>query len=48
MAKKRGRKRKNDLYFGPEQETAVLLFLDAENEKERNVQPDAELNKWLT
>lgn len=43
MAKKRGRKRKNDLYFGPEQEEAVLKYLDTENEKERN----AIYNEWL-
>tara|TARA_R110000851_G_scaffold67262_11_gene152017 strand:+ start:4014 stop:4757 length:744 start_codon:yes stop_codon:yes gene_type:complete len=43
MAKKRGRKRKNALYFGPEQEEAVLLFLDTEDEQERN----AIYNKWL-
>ena len=43
MAKKRGRKRKNDLYFGPEQETAVLLFLDAEDEKKKN----EIYNEWL-
>ena len=41
--KKRGRKRKNDLYFGPEQEAAVLVFLDTEDEKERN----AVYNEWL-
>ena len=43
MAAKRGRKRKNALYFGPEQEAAVLLFLDAEDEQERN----AIYNEWL-
>ena len=43
MAKKRGRKRKNDLYFGPEQEKAVLKYLDTEDEKERN----AIYNEWL-
>lgn len=43
MAKKRGRKRKNDLYFGPEQEKAVLRYLDTENETERN----AIYNEWL-
>jgi len=43
MAKKRGRKRKNDLYFGPEQEEAVLLYLDCEDEDARNVI----YNKWL-
>lgn len=36
MAKKRGRKRKNDLYFGPEQEEAVVNFLESENIQERN------------
>lgn len=43
MAAKRGRKRKNALYFGPEQEAAVLLFLDAKDEQERN----AIYNEWL-
>jgi hypothetical protein len=43
MAKKRGRKRVNDLYFGPEQEKAVLKFLETENEQERN----AIYNEWL-
>ena len=43
MANKRGRKRKNALYFGPEQEAAVLLFLDAEDEQKRN----AIYNEWL-
>lgn len=43
MAKKRGRKRKNDLYFGPEQEKAVLSYLDAEDDIERN----AIYNEWL-
>ena len=43
MANKRGRKRKNALYFGPEQEKAVLKYLDTENEKERN----AVYNEWL-
>ena len=43
MPKKRGRKRKNDLYFGPEQEAAVLKYLNTENEKERN----AVYNEWL-
>ena len=36
MANKRGRKRKNDLYFGPDQEQAVLKYLDSEDELERN------------
>ena len=43
MAAKRGRKRKNALYFGPEQEAAVLLYLDAETEQERNTI----YNEWL-
>ena len=43
MAKKRGRKRKNDLYFGPEQEEAVLLYLGTDDELEKN----AIYNKWL-
>lgn len=43
MTKKRGRKRKNDLYFGPEQEEAVLKYLDTEDIKERN----AIYNEWL-
>lgn len=40
---KRGRKRKNNLYFGPEQEEAVLKFLQCKDEKERN----AIYNQWL-
>jgi hypothetical protein len=36
MTKKRGRKRKNGLYFGPEQEAAVVKFLNEESEIERN------------
>ncbi len=43
MAKKRGRKRKNDLYFGPDQEEAVLNFLNSEDDIERN----AIYNEWL-
>ena len=34
--KKRGRKRKNDLYFGPEQEEAVVRFLNSDDVIERN------------
>jgi hypothetical protein len=34
--KKRGRKRKNDLYFGPEQEEAVVAYLASDDEYERN------------
>ena len=36
MAKQRGRKRKNDLYFGPEQEEAVVAFLASDDVIERN------------
>ena len=43
MAKKRGRKRKNDLYIGPEQEDADLRYLKSEDTKERN----AIYNEWL-
>ena len=43
MANKRGRKRKNALYFGPEQEEAVLNYLNTEDELERN----AIYNEWL-
>ena len=34
--KKRGRKRKKDLYFGPEQEGAVVRFLESDDIIERN------------
>jgi len=34
--KKRGRKRTNDLYFGPEQEDAVVRFLESDDTIERN------------
>ena len=34
--KKRGRKRTNTLYFGPEQEEAVVKFLTSESYSERN------------
>lgn len=43
MAKKRGRKRTSNLYFGPEQEKAVLNYLDSEDDLERN----AIYNEWL-
>jgi DNA-directed RNA polymerase specialized sigma subunit len=36
MAEKRGRKRKNDLYFGPDEEKAVRKFLKSEDDRERN------------
>jgi hypothetical protein len=35
--KKRGRKRTTNLYFGPEQETAVVDFLTSESYSERNI-----------
>ena len=35
-SKKRGRKRKKDLYFGPEQEAAVVKFLESDDQIERN------------
>lgn len=34
--KKRGRKRTNDLYFGPDQEDAVIRFLESDDTIERN------------
>lgn len=34
--KKRGRKRINDLYFGPDQEKAVIIFLSSEDVDDRN------------
>ena len=34
--KKRGRKRTSNLYFGPEQEEAVVKFLTSESYSERN------------
>jgi hypothetical protein len=37
MAATRGRKRTNDMYFGPEEEEAVVRFLESENETERNI-----------
>lgn len=43
MAKQRGRKRTNDLYFGPEEEKAVVRFLESECTEERN----SIYNKWL-
>ena len=41
--KKRGRKRTNDLYFGPDQEDAVVRFLESDDIIERN----AIYNKFL-
>jgi hypothetical protein len=43
MAKQRGRKRSVDLYFGPEEEAAVVKFLECNDNIERN----AIYNKWL-
>jgi len=43
MVGKRGRKRKNDMYFGPEEEEAVVKFLESESEIERNLI----FNEWL-
>lgn len=43
MVTKRGRKRKNDMYFGPEEEEAVINFLESEDETERNLI----FNEWL-
>jgi hypothetical protein len=43
MIAKRGRKRTNDMYFGPEEEEAVVKFLESENETERNLI----FNEWL-
>ena len=36
MMKKRGRKRVNDLYFEPEEELAVIKFLESDDNIERN------------
>lgn len=33
---KRGRKRKTEIYFGPEEEEAVIRFLESTDERERN------------
>jgi hypothetical protein len=43
MARQRGRKRTNDLYFGPDEESAVVRFLECNDDIERN----AIYNKWL-
>lgn len=37
VKKKRGRKRKNGLYFGPEQEEAVVKFLNEEDPAKRDI-----------
>jgi hypothetical protein len=36
MAKKRGRKRITEMYFGPNEEQAVINFLESTDQKERN------------
>lgn len=43
MVNKRGRKRKNEMYFGPEEEKAVNDFLSSTDDKERNII----YNQWL-
>jgi hypothetical protein len=43
MANQRGRKRKNDLYFGPQEEEAVVKFLECTDDYDRNLI----YNKWL-
>ena len=43
MIKTRGRKRKNELYFGPNEEEAVINFLNSTDEIERNLI----FNEWL-
>lgn len=43
MISRRGRKRKNELYFGPNEEEAVINFLNSTDEIERNLI----FNEWL-
>jgi hypothetical protein len=43
METKRGRKRKNEMYFGPDEEEAVIKFLESTDEAER----DFIFNEWL-
>jgi len=43
MVTKRGRKRKNEMYFGPDEEEAVVNFLESTDELERNLI----FNEWL-
>jgi hypothetical protein len=43
MSRQRGRKRTNDLYFGPDEEAAVIRFLECNDDIERN----AIYNEWL-
>lgn len=43
MTTKRGRKRTNEMYFGPNEEEAVIRFLESDSEAERNLI----FNEWL-
>jgi hypothetical protein len=43
MVNKRGRKRKNEIYFGPDEEKAVNDYLASSDDKERNLI----YNQWL-
>ena len=43
MVNKRGRKRKNEVYFGPDEEKAVNDYLASTDDKERNFI----YNQWL-
>jgi len=43
MVNKRGRKRKNEIYFGPDEEEAVNQYLNSNDEAERNLI----YNQWL-
>jgi len=43
MVNKRGRKRKNEMYFGPEEENAVNNYLASTDDNERNLI----YNQWL-
>jgi hypothetical protein len=47
MATRRGRKRSNDIYFGPNEEQAVIKFLESTDETERNLIFNERLNKPL-
>ena len=43
MINKRGRKRKNEMYFGPDEEKAVNEYLESKDDAERNLI----YNQWL-
>ncbi len=43
MVNKRGRKRKNEMYFGPNEEEAVNQYLTSNDDKEKNLI----FNQWL-